>query len=546
MPDARLDIVGRDPGPALTRLDGREGIAVHGSVPSMAPYFEAAHVVVAPILTGAGIRVKIIEALAAGRPVVSTSLGHEGLGLEPGRHLLVEDQPERFAAAVADLLADPDRRAALAREGRARAERDFDWRTLGRRLESMLTGAVDRDRPAVGADPVADQVVRGGVQRATGFVATNLLTAIGAVALLRHLGVEDFGRYGTVIALLSIVQGVSDAGLTMTATRELSLRESDRRRELLAHVLGLRIVLTGAAVLAAVGFAALADYDRDMVLGTLIAGGGVFLMSVQSAMLLPLMVELRNGRVAISETLRQGLLTAAFLVLALAGAALLSFFVAQLVAGVALLALTPLLLAREHMVRPRWGLQELRALTAVGLPVAVSTVLGVVYLRLLVVLMSLVSGSEREIGYYVTSTRIVELFVGLPFLLITVSLPVMTRAARDDEGRVNYVTARTTEIMVDRRHPDRAGAGHRRGSSGAAPGRRPVRAGGRRAPHPGAGAAVRLPGGGVDADVAGDGTSQGAGRRQLAGRAHAAGGRPAADPRARGRGGGAWPRSPAT
>lgn len=298
------------------------------------------------------------------------------------------------------------------------------------------------------AEPVADQVVRGGVQRAAGFVATNLLTAIGAVALLRHLGVEDFGRYGTVIALLSIVQGVSDAGLTMTATRELSLRESDRRRELLAHVLGLRMALTGVAVLAAVGFAALAEYDRDMVLGTLVAGGGVFLMSVQSAMLLPLMVELRNGRVAISETLRQGLLTTAFLVLALAGAALLSFFVAQLVAGVVLLALTPLLLAREHMVRPRWGLQELRALTAVGLPVAVATVLGVLYLRLLVVLMSLVSGSEREIGYYVTSTRIVELFVGLPFLLITVSLPVMTVAARDNEGRVNYVTARTTEIMA--------------------------------------------------------------------------------------------------
>ena len=300
----------------------------------------------------------------------------------------------------------------------------------------------------VGAEPVADQVVRGGVQRATGFVATNLLTAIGAVALLRHLGVEDFGRYGTVIALLSIVQGISDAGLTMTATRELSLRDSDRRRDLLAHVLGLRMALTGAGVLAAVGFAALAGYDHDMVLGTLIAGGGVFLMSVQSAMLLPLMVELRNGRVAISETLRQGLLTGAFLVLALAGAALLSFFVAQLVAGVLLLALTPLLLAREHIVRPRWGLRELRALTAVGLPVAISTVLGVVYLRMLVVLMSLVSGSEREIGYYVTSTRIVELFVGLPFLLITVSLPVMTLAARDDEGRVNYVTARTTEILA--------------------------------------------------------------------------------------------------
>ncbi len=78
----------------------------------------------------------------------------------------------------------------------------------------------------------------------------------------------------------------------MTGTRELALREEgEARRTLLAHVLGIRIVLTGMAVVLAVGFAALVGYDSDMVLGTLIAGGGIFLLSVQSAMLLPLAVE---------------------------------------------------------------------------------------------------------------------------------------------------------------------------------------------------------------------------------------------------------------
>ena len=66
------------------------------------------------------------------------------------------------------------------------------------------------------------------MQRATGFVAVNLLTAIGAVVLLRYLGVEDFGRYGTVLALLSIVYGISDAGLTMTASRELAASRARR------------------------------------------------------------------------------------------------------------------------------------------------------------------------------------------------------------------------------------------------------------------------------------------------------------------------------
>ncbi len=152
LPDARLDIVGKDPPAPLVAVDGRDGIAVAGFVPSMEPWFAAAQVVVVPIRTGAGIRVKIIEALAAGRPVVSTSLGAEGLGLEAGRHLLVEDDEQALADAVVRLLRDPHERTRLAREGRARAERDFDWRSLGDRLEHVLAEAVgfSGPRPPVG------------------------------------------------------------------------------------------------------------------------------------------------------------------------------------------------------------------------------------------------------------------------------------------------------------------------------------------------------------------------------------------------------------
>jgi glycosyltransferase involved in cell wall biosynthesis len=79
--------------------------------------------------------------MAAGRPVVSTSLGCEGLGLDPGRHLLVRDEPRGFADALVSLLGDKEGRARLAREGRERAERDFDWRLLGARLEEVLEDA---------------------------------------------------------------------------------------------------------------------------------------------------------------------------------------------------------------------------------------------------------------------------------------------------------------------------------------------------------------------------------------------------------------------
>ncbi len=298
-----------------------------------------------------------------------------------------------------------------------------------------------------GAD-VGRHVVRGGAQRAAGFVLTNLLSVLGAVLLLRYLGVEDFGRFGTVMALLAIVQGVSEAGLTLTGSREMAISDDEERREVLAHVLGLRIVLTGIGVVVAVAFAVAAGYDRDMVLGTLIAGVGIFCISVQSAMLLPLSIELRNGTLAVNEVLRQGVLVGAFAACVVAGAALLPFFGGQLLSGLVLLLATPLLLARRHLVAPRWSRDRLRALAAVGLPVAASSVLGIIYFRLLVVLMSLISGDAEQIGLYVTSARIVEVFVGLPFLLITVSLPVLSVAARDDNARLEYVTARTTEVMA--------------------------------------------------------------------------------------------------
>ena len=103
---------------------------------------------------------------------------------------------------------------------------------------------------------VGRRVVHGGAQRAAGFAASNLLTVVGAVVLLRYLGVAEFGRYGTVMALLAVVQGISDAGLTVTGTRELAVVDDEtRRREILSHVLGLRIVLSAAGVAFAVAFA---------------------------------------------------------------------------------------------------------------------------------------------------------------------------------------------------------------------------------------------------------------------------------------------------
>jgi O-antigen/teichoic acid export membrane protein len=296
---------------------------------------------------------------------------------------------------------------------------------------------------------VARRVVHGGVQRAIGFGAVNLITAAAAVLLLRHLGVANFGRYGTVMALLAVVQGVSDAGLGLTGSRELSVRQTvEERRAVLSHLVGLRIILSAVGVLFAIAFSVVAGYPTVMVQGTALAGAGIFILSVQGALLLPLSVELQNWKLAINDVLRQIVLAGCFVVLVLVGASLLPFFAAQLVAALVVLLVTPLMLRRDHLVRPRWTAAELRMLAFATLPLAISAMLTVLYFRLLVILMSVLEPNPVQVGYFVTSERVIEIFLNLPVMLVGVVLPVLSVSSRDNTGRLQYVTFRLTQTMA--------------------------------------------------------------------------------------------------
>ena len=144
LPDARFRIVGRDPAPALRALAGADGVELVGAVPDIRPCFAASTIAVVPLHDGGGTRLKIAEALACGRAVVSTSVGAEGLDLEPGRHLLVEDGAQAFAAATVRALTDRELRARLAADGREEARRRFDWPALGDRFADVLERAARR------------------------------------------------------------------------------------------------------------------------------------------------------------------------------------------------------------------------------------------------------------------------------------------------------------------------------------------------------------------------------------------------------------------
>jgi sugar transferase (PEP-CTERM/EpsH1 system associated) len=138
-PRATLSIVGRAPTPAVQRLADIHGVIVTGRVDDVRPFLEEADVYVVPLRIGGGTRLKIFEAMAIGRAVVSTTVGAEGLPVTSGEHLLRADDPQAFADAVVDLFRDPARRDRLAAAARALVRARYDWSAVAGELEEALT-----------------------------------------------------------------------------------------------------------------------------------------------------------------------------------------------------------------------------------------------------------------------------------------------------------------------------------------------------------------------------------------------------------------------
>ena len=137
VPDVRFSIVGGNPSARVQKLAERDGIVVTGRVPEIKPYFAEATVFVVPLRIGSGTRLKILEALAMGKAIVSTTVGAEGLDLKDGEEIFIADEPAIFADAVTRLLTDPPLRRRIGENGRARVEQDYDWRSIGGKLHNL-------------------------------------------------------------------------------------------------------------------------------------------------------------------------------------------------------------------------------------------------------------------------------------------------------------------------------------------------------------------------------------------------------------------------
>lgn len=141
LPEVQVWIVGISPPPQVVGLSG-DGVHVTGRVEDVVPYYRRSTVSVVPLRAGGGTRLKILEAMALGRPVVSTAIGCEGLDVEDGQHLLIADAPEQFAEKTVRLVTDKVLYKRIVTEARRLVVTEYDWDVIARRLMNVYSKAM--------------------------------------------------------------------------------------------------------------------------------------------------------------------------------------------------------------------------------------------------------------------------------------------------------------------------------------------------------------------------------------------------------------------
>jgi glycosyltransferase involved in cell wall biosynthesis len=140
VPGVSLTILGKNPPADFLQMAAENPgvITVTGYVPELKLYMEQAALMVIPVRAGSGMRVRILEALALAMPLVTTTVGLEGIDAQPGEEVLVADTAEDFAAQVIRLMGDEDLQVKLAENGRRLAERFYDWRVVLTKLDQVI------------------------------------------------------------------------------------------------------------------------------------------------------------------------------------------------------------------------------------------------------------------------------------------------------------------------------------------------------------------------------------------------------------------------
>ncbi len=145
-PGAKFYIYGKNPLPAVRKLDDGKNVIVKGFVDDVREVYRKARVLVVPLLAGSGMRIKILEAMAAGKAIVTTRIGSEGITCESGKNILVADRPTEFAEDVLRLLNNGLIRETIGREASTFATREYSWDSIGLRFWDTYVSLIEDHR----------------------------------------------------------------------------------------------------------------------------------------------------------------------------------------------------------------------------------------------------------------------------------------------------------------------------------------------------------------------------------------------------------------
>jgi O-antigen/teichoic acid export membrane protein len=289
-------------------------------------------------------------------------------------------------------------------------------------------------------------VVRGAALRVGSFAAGSLFSVAAAALLFRYLGVIDTGRYTTAMSLSALVTGLTDLGLTGVGLRELSVLRGEERAAFTRSLLGVRLVFALVGVLLVTSFA-FAAYGPLLGVGVLIACGGALIQNTQGILAVSLVVRLRLGWLSALELARLFITACTIALFVFLGFHLLAFLAVTAVVSLIVLPPTVALVRGDIPLRPSFAPHRWRALITPMLTYSAAALTATLYLRVAVILVSLLSG-PRQLGFFSVSYRVVENLFTLPGLLVGSAFPIFAHTAHGDPVRFAYVISRVFDAAL--------------------------------------------------------------------------------------------------
>lgn len=300
-----------------------------------------------------------------------------------------------------------------------------------------------------GADPLeagdaGGKVIRGGGMRVAAHVTGVLAGVISAPLVVRHLGVDDYGRFVVVGSILQVVLALTEGGLNAVAIRRYATADAASRRAIVSNLLGLRFVLSLVAAAGAMGFGLIAGYDDVVLAGLALGSVALLLNTLWGTLTVPLQTGLRMGSMALVEVVRSAGSALGLVVLVVLGSGLLGFYVVAPVVAAVALVMVAVLVRREVPLRPRFDRAQWSSLLRETALYAAASALGAMYFQVALVATSVLS-DDRETGVFSIAFRIVEIGNALPWLLASTVFPVLAHAAANDRERLRYAVTRAVE-----------------------------------------------------------------------------------------------------